>query len=159
MNCHILSTLNTCSKKPNEVFSSRISESVLEIILLSLAIDTYFERRREGAWSQLPDRALGKVMLYCDLGTALECCYYWKMVPSGCYPSSAQNSVTGLPVAFVWNQALPSLGLQSVISSDILSVLSSLTHIWSLSSVCCSGPIILEEESCCILMDISNLDH
>lgn len=58
------------------------------------------KRRRDVVWSQLPDGALGKVMFCHDLGIILECCYYWKRVPSGHRPSSSQKySMTDFPAS------------------------------------------------------------
>lgn len=56
-----------------------------------LLLINFFKRRRDVAWSQLPDGALGKVMFCHDLGIILECCYYWKKVPSGHRLSSPQK--------------------------------------------------------------------
>lgn len=58
---------------------------------ISVAIDHFLKGRRVIARSQLPEGALGKVMFCYDLGIFLECCYYWKRVPSGHRLSSPQK--------------------------------------------------------------------
>lgn len=115
---------------------------------LSFAVAKFLKRRRDVAWSPLPDGALGKVMFCHDLGIILECCYYWKRVPSGHRPSFPQKCCNhgGLSNSSSLESGLPGFGLwlddecwhpQASIGED-----DYVTFIWLLHFIGSSGLIL-----------------